>query len=123
MSPKSNWSFLIDENASRTLADSLRIAGYPAEHVCDAGLKGHPDSDVFAYAQAHQQTIITIDLDFSNITRYPPPHCGIIILRLANNTSIADMLHELQNGLNTFGEQALTGVLLVVEKGRIRVRR
>lgn len=108
MSQKNSWSFLVDENTSRTLVPALRNTGYLAEHAYDAGLRGHPDSEVYSYAQAHQQTIITIDLDFADITKYPPPHFGIIVLRLPNNTPVADLIREVQNGLITLDGQNLT---------------
>lgn len=112
MLPNSSWSFLADENTSRTLVSALRTAGYPAEHVYDAGLQGHSDPEVYTYAQAHQQTIITIDLDFSNITNYPPPHFGIIVLRLPNSTSTADLIQEVLNGLKTLAEHNLMNILI-----------
>lgn len=123
MSQTNRWSFFVDENTSRTLAPALRSSGYTAEHVYDAGLQGHPDTDVYAYAQAHKQTIITIDLDFTNILKYPPPHCGIIVLRIPNSTPVADLIQEVLNALNTLKEQSLSDTLVIVEPGRIRVRR
>ena len=123
MSPKSSWSFLVDENTSRTLVPALRVAGYTAMHVYDVGLQGHPDTDVYAYAQAHEQTIITGDLDFANITQYPPPHFGIIALRIPNNIATADLIQEVQNALSALSGQELADALFIVEPGRIRVRR
>lgn len=123
MPQTSEWSFIVDENTSRTLVPALRAAAYKAEHVYDAGLQGHLDADVYAYAQAHKQTIITIDLDFANIITYPPPHCGIIVLRIPHSTSVSDLIHEVQNALETLKEQSLADTLLIVEQGRIRVRR
>jgi len=72
MSPKNSYSFLVDENASRTLVSALCTAGYHAEHVHEVELQGLLDAEVYAYAQKHQQIIISIDLDFANITQYPP---------------------------------------------------
>jgi len=123
MSQKNSRSFLVDENTSRTLVSALQNAGYLAEHVYDAGLRGHPDSEVYAYAQAHQQTIITIDLDFANITQYPPPHFGIIVLRLPNSIPTADLIQEVLNALGALAEQNLANTLIIVEPGRLRVRR
>lgn len=121
MSPRNSWSFLVDENTSRTLVSALHSAGYLAEHIYDAGLQGHADADV--YAQAHQQTIITIDLDFANITHYPPPHFGIIVLRLPNSVPTANLIQEVLNGLTALAEQSLANIVVIVEPGRIRVRR
>ncbi len=123
MSLRNNWSFLVDENTSRTLVSALRNAGYLVEHVYDAGLQGHPDADVYAYAQAHQRIIITIDLDFANITHYPPPHFGIIVLRLPNSMPTANLIQEVLNGLSALAEQSLANTVVIVEPGRIRVRR
>src|SRR5947209_5051725 len=78
----SGWAFLVDENTAKSLAFALRAAGYTAEHVYEVGLQGHPDTDIFAYAQAHQRTMITADPDFARILNFPPPHFGIMVLRL-----------------------------------------
>jgi predicted nuclease of predicted toxin-antitoxin system len=123
MPPKSSRAFLVDENTSRTLASTLRAEGYSADHICEAGLRGHSDFDVFAYAQAHGQTIISGDLDFANIVQYSPPHFGIIILRLPNKTPTADLIQEVQNALNALAEQSFVDTLIIVELGRVRVRR
>jgi predicted nuclease of predicted toxin-antitoxin system len=123
MSPKNSYSFLVDENASRTLVSALRTAGYLTEHVHEVELQGHLDSEVYAYAQKHHQIIITIDLDFANITQYPPPHCGIIILRLPNKMTTADLTQEVLNGLNTLDGQDLANTLIIIEPGRLRVRK
>ena len=55
MSPKNSWSFLVDENTSRTLVHALQVAEYSAEHVYEVGLQGHLDSSV-------SHTYITIQL-------------------------------------------------------------
>lgn len=123
MSPKSSWSFLVDENVSRTLVHALQAAEYPAEHVYEVGLQGHPDSDVYAYAQTHKQTIITIDLQFANTPKYPPPHFGIIVLRLPNSTPTTNLIQEVQNALTALAEHDLTNTLVIVEPGRVRIRR
>ncbi len=58
MLPKNSRSFLLDENVSRTLVSALQKVEYLATNVYEVGLRGHPDTDIFAYAQTHEQTII-----------------------------------------------------------------
>ena len=77
----SGWRFLVDENQPRILVGRLQAAGYFAEDVRDVGLGAHPDSDIWRYAQEHDETVITEDRDFSNIQTYPAPHAGIVIDR------------------------------------------
>ena len=123
MQPASRWSFLIDENMSVTLAATLRAAGYAVEHIYDVGLQGHLDASVFAYAQAHQQIVITGDLDFSDIREYHPPHFGIIVARLPNETPQARRIQEVINALATLQGQSLVNTLVIIEPGKIRIRR
>jgi len=86
MAAAPNWAFLIDENADFRLKRDLQSAGFPAVHVhaTDVGLGGLPDAVVFAYARAHHLVLLTIDQDFLNIQQYPPPHQGIVVMRLGN---------------------------------------
>jgi predicted nuclease of predicted toxin-antitoxin system len=123
MSPRNKYSFLVDENTSRTLVPRLIQAGYEAQHIHDVGLQGHLDTEIFAYAQAHEQIIITIDLDFANIIDYPPPHYGIIVLRLPNTMRTADLIQEVLSSLKTLADQSLDNTLVIIEPGRLRIRR
>jgi predicted nuclease of predicted toxin-antitoxin system len=122
MSPASNWSFLADENMPKLLVSALRAAGHAAEDVYMAGLRGQLDADIYAYAQAHRQTIITGDLDFANVTRYPPPHFGIIVVRLPNMVPPAERVQEVLNALMILEGQRLANTLFIGERGRTRRR-
>lgn len=123
MSHAHEWFFLIDENLPQPMAGALRNAGYLAEHVVEVGLTGHPDTDVFAYAQAHQQTIITSDLGLANVIAFPPPHGGIIALRLPNSVQTADRIQRLLDALASLSGQDLSSIVVVVDQRRVRVRR
>jgi predicted nuclease of predicted toxin-antitoxin system len=122
MPQKSKHAFFVDENTSRTLVSKLLSLGYQAEHVHEVGLKGHPDEDVFAYAQMHEQTIITADLDFSNVLHYPPPHHGIIVIRIPDNVPIPERIQEIINTLDALLDEDFKDTLITIEKGRFRIR-
>ena len=117
------WAFLVDENTTASLADALRASGFVADHVYDVGLQGHADPDIFAYAQAQRRILITGDLGFGNITRYPPPHHGIIVLRIPDTASTAELIQEVLDTLTGLAGQNLEDSLVIVQKGRFRVRR
>ena len=123
MQPASSWAFLIDENMTVTLVVTLRAAGYTAEHVYDVGLQGQLDSLVFAHAQTHQQIILTGDLDFSDVREYHPPHFGIIVARLPNEMPQAERIQEVIHALATLQGQSLVNTLVIIEPGKIRIRR
>jgi predicted nuclease of predicted toxin-antitoxin system len=74
--------FLIDEDLPRSLAAALREEAFGAEDVRDVGLRGRHDDHVFARAQSGGLVLVSGDLGFSNILRYPPgSHAGIVIAR------------------------------------------
>jgi predicted nuclease of predicted toxin-antitoxin system len=123
MLPSNSRSFLLDENVSRTLVSTLQKAGYLATNVYEVGLRGHPDTDIFAYAQTREQTIITGDLDFSNILHYPPPHHGIVVLRLSDSITIESLIHEVLSAFQTITAEDFANTLIIVEPGRVRLRR
>jgi predicted nuclease of predicted toxin-antitoxin system len=108
---------------SKTLASTLQGAGHPAEHVTEVGLRGQPDTAVFAYAQAHQQTIITGDLGLGNVARYPPPHFGILVSRLPDTMPLALRVQEVINALARLAGQDFANILCIIEPGRVRIRR
>jgi len=118
------WTFLVDEDMSRSLVPALLTGGYDAVDVRDVGLRGKDDSIVFAYAQAHQRTLITEDLGFSNIILFPlGTHAGIVVCRYPNSMPTAYVNQAIIDGLATQKGQSLTGILVIIEPGKVRVRR
>lgn len=95
--------FLVDENLPESLADQLRAAGHEAQHVYGAGLRGQPDDAVYEYAQEHGQTIVTSDVGLSNARQHPPPHNGIVLVRLPDTLSIQARLRIIMDALGVPG--------------------
>jgi len=117
------WRFLADENLPRDLVVRLSVAGCAATHVIDVGLRGQPDDIVYAHAQANGDTLITTDLGFGNPLRYPPPYTGIVVARLPDTFSIGRRLQVIMDGLALLAGQPLADALVMIEAGRVRVRR
>jgi predicted nuclease of predicted toxin-antitoxin system len=112
------WRFLVDEDLPR-----VAEAGHAAEDVRDIGLRGHSDNEVFAYAQAHGQIVISADKGFTNTLRFPlGSHAGIVVVRVPDELPTARMHQELLSGLASLTGKTLTGALVIVEIGRVRVR-
>lgn len=132
-SPPPNFSpqtrrFLVDENLPRSLVPELVAAGHAAEHVRDIEMGGAKDPAVYGYAQTHTQTIITGDKDFSNLRAYPPPHAGIVVAGIVVVEVPDTMPPVVRNRLilrqlATLAGQSLADTLIIVEAGRLRVRR
>lgn len=114
--------FLVDEDMPRSSAVVLRQMGHAAEDVRDVGLRGHSDQEVFAYAQAQEAVLVTADKGFANILRYPPgTHASIIVVRVPDDPPTQRLNQELLRALKALEGQALTGLLVIVEVGRVRI--
>lgn len=114
------WRLLLDENLPKSLWKALRAAGYPTARLVDEGLRGRPDSVIFRQVRS-RATIITRDKDFLKTDQFPPPHSGIIVVRLHNKTPVAEVVREVLNALATLKEQDLINKVFVVEPGQVRL--
>ncbi len=117
------WRFLVDESQPRELTQRLRMAGHVVEDGRDVGLRGQPDTAVFAYAQAHNETIITVDKGLANIQQYPKPHAGIIASRLPQRLPLSTRVDIIMASLGTLAGQSLADAVVIIRPDRLRVRR
>lgn len=115
---------LVDEALPRSLARHLRDARRDADDVRDLGLRGQPDERVFREAQDRDAILITRDLGFTNVLRFPPTtHKGLIIVRLPNTVSTARLIEQVLEGLRDAPLDTLARSVLIIEPGRTRLRR
>src|SRR5688500_16026070 len=78
-----NMRFKLDENQPEALVADLATAGHDAATCVQEGIADVGDPSIAAHAAAEGRILITFDLDFSDVRRYPPAsHPGIVILRL-----------------------------------------
>jgi predicted nuclease of predicted toxin-antitoxin system len=81
-------NILLDENLSPRLVARLSMVGVFAQHVSHVGLSGKSDFDVWCYAFAHEQIVITINAkDFLNLAANSELHSGLMILRQSGLTT------------------------------------
>ena len=123
--PAAAWRFLVDENLPRSLVVDLIALGHVAAHVSDVGLRGAKDPDVWALAQAStvELTLITGDKDFATILAYPPPHAGIIVVEVPDIMPPDQRKQLILRQLATMAGQSLANTLVILEPGRVRIRR
>lgn len=115
--------FLVDENLPLELAVRLRDVGFGAEHVHEAGLRGRPDEEIFAYARYHRDVILTGDTGFGNVLQYQPPHSGIVVARLPDSMTIRRRLQVILDALAMQTDQSVEDAVVTIEVGRVRIRR
>ncbi len=113
----------LDENLGRSPVALLRDAGYVVDRVHDQGLSGAADEVVWQRVCTEDRFFVTLDLDFSDVRRFPPgSHAGILLLR-PRSRGRRDVLEILKRVLAEQPLERLRGCLVVADQGYTRIRR
>lgn len=113
--------FKIDENLPDALVSVLAEKGHDACTAREQTLHGRPDFELASACKAEGRVIVTLDLDFSDITAFPPEeYAGIVVLRVRNQSKphVVSIFRAL---LPLFDTEHLKGHLWIVEENRVRV--
>jgi predicted nuclease of predicted toxin-antitoxin system len=112
---------LADECVYKVTTDFLISLGYDVVTAQELGLAGADDEIIIDKAVALGRVLLTRDVDFSNILLYPPArYLGIAVLKMSPATTSA--VHRvLKQALAQTHD--LTGVLLVIDRNKFRIRR
>lgn len=115
--------FLIDANLPRSTIALLTDLGHGVEFA-RVGMAAATDWDIAARARLTGAALLTRDLDFADIRRYPPEdYAGIVALRPPDDATAREILSVIERfiGQPTF-LAALQGRLAIVEQHRVRFR-
>jgi predicted nuclease of predicted toxin-antitoxin system len=113
----------LDENLPSSLVETLEQLGHDADSVPEEGLQGSSDPDVWAAAQAAKRFLVTQDLDFSDVRKFPPgTHCGLLLVRLANPSRRA-LKAYIESLFRTEDVERWARCFVVATDTKIRVRR
>lgn len=111
----------VDENLPQSLAMALRALGYDVLTVYDEALQGRSDSEVWQAVVREQRFLITQDVEFGNLRKYPlGTHAGIMLLRLQS----PDRVRVERIVTDLFRREAgghWQGALVVVSEHKVRV--
>jgi len=116
--------FLVDASLPRPTAEVVRACGHLATDVRDIGLGSAPDRVIAAHARSEGFCLITRDWDFGNVRDYLPQEFpGIVVIGAPQHAGRAVVLDMVREFLRFAGDEAqLSGKLVIVEPGRVRVR-
>lgn len=115
--------FRLDENLSLYLKPLICALGHDVKTVAEENLLSQPDSVIAAAAKNENRWLLTLDIGFADLRKYPPgSHQGIILFRpktygpLAVNRYIEEFIRKTEF-------ETLAGCTVIVEPLRVRVRR
>jgi len=115
--------FKCDENLPRTLSEFFVGHGFDAMSVQQQQMSGIADRDLLQVCVRESRVLVTLDLDFSDITTYPlEEHLGVIILRIRDQSraAVLDVAAKLLPKLQA--HESLDGQLWIVDGAKVRIR-
>lgn len=116
-----NLKFLLDADMPKSSAQVIQNLGFEIEDVRDIGMRAAKDREIMDYAFKNNKIIITRDLDFGEVLRYPQ-HPGAIILRLPYGFTSKEINERLREFFMSINEKDLIGAIMIVELSRYRRR-
>jgi predicted nuclease of predicted toxin-antitoxin system len=114
--------FKLDENFGNRTESLFRSYGHDVETVRQEQMSGASDPVIYAVCQDESRCLVTLDLDFADVIRFPPHLCGgIAVIRVPKNPSLALLELLVRQLLAALEKEPLKNRLWIVEVGRIRV--
>ena len=115
--------FKLDENFGVRTLRLFEEAGYEVDTVLGEGLGGSSDQSLYEVCRAQGRCLVTLDLDFADIIRFPPLGSqGIVVIRVPRNPSLLLLEQLVSQLLRALAATPVDGSLWIVEIGRIRIR-
>lgn len=114
---------LVDQNIARRVAALLRDAGHDAVHVAERGLSAAADDVILELARAEGRVLISEDTDFGALlvaTGSDAP--SFVLIRGAEPVTPDKQASLLIANLPTVAEELEAGAIVVLARGRLRVR-
>ena len=113
--------FKLDENLGRQAIDLFLEAGHDIATVAEQELQGVADNHLISVCRDEARGLVTLDLDFSNVLRFPPElYMGIAVLRVTSPVELSGIQERVRVLLEGAKGEDLSGRLWIVEADRIR---
>lgn len=114
--------FKLDENFGARTQGLFQEAGHDVKTVRDQKLQGCTDNIIYETCSAEKRCLVTLDLDFSDVLRFPPGKtAGIAVIRLPKNPSLLLLESLVRQLLKAISRMPIEKQLWIVEPGRVRI--
>lgn len=113
--------FKLYENLGRQAIDLFLEAGHDIATVAEQELQGAADNRLINICRDEGRVLVTLDLDFSNVLRFPPEmYMVIAVLRVPNPVDLSSIHERIRVLLKGAKGEELAGRLWIIEADRIR---
>ena len=112
----------LNENLGVRTLQVFLDAEHDVQTVRDEQLQGQPDEVLYHVCRIERRCLVTLDMDFSNVLRFPPgPTAGIAVLKPRREISLTLLVSLAQRLVALLATRPITGQLWIIETDRIRV--
>jgi predicted nuclease of predicted toxin-antitoxin system len=116
--------FVIDEDIARSTGTLLADAGHEIIDIRDQGLRGAEDERIFRFAQSKKAILLTGDIGFGNLIKFPlGRHHGILLVHFPNELPVREINRQILLALSQLKDTDLSKNLTIIEPGKIRIRK
>lgn len=113
--------FLADENVSPAVVKMLRANGHDVLDAKEEGWQGATDEKLTERARRTRRVIMSEDLDFGNLSRFPlAKHPGAILLHFVDMRP-REVAEHLRRFLTSVDHRHLHGAVVFLEEGKIQI--
>ncbi len=114
--------FKLDENFGSRIRILFQNQGFDVKTVFEQNLQGCPDQRLYEACINEKRCLVTLDLDFADITRFPSAKtCGIVVIRIPRHQSYNLLEKMINQFLQTLSTMSVENNLWIVEPNRIRI--
>ena len=114
--------FKLNENFGRRTLHLFQTAGHNVKTTSNENMQGRADRRLFEVSCTEQRCLVTLDPDFSDVTRIPPEKSGgIAVIRIPRNPTLAMLEQSIRLFLQMLAKMSVEKNLWIVEAARIRV--
>jgi len=114
--------FKLDENFGTRTQNIFKTAGFQIDTVRDEGLQGCSDQVIYERCCLEKRCLVTLDLDFSNVLRFPPEKtAGIAVIRVPHNPTLPLLEQLIRQFLKQLSNMSIKQQLWIIEINRIRI--
>ena len=114
--------FKLDENFGTRTQQVFELFGHDVHTTSQEGLQGADDQQIYEICCQEDRCLITFDLDFSDVWRFPPTKCGgIVVVRVPRSPSLGLLEQMIKDFLQALEQMPTEKHLWIVEVGRIRI--
>jgi predicted nuclease of predicted toxin-antitoxin system len=111
----------LDENLPESLSGLLGGLGHKVHTVRQEALAGYPDSEIWRVVQREERFLVTQDLGFSDVRKFPPgTHHGILLLRL-RSPSRGNLIQRVVELFQDENVELWRACLVVATENKVRI--